>query len=392
MKKTVGLLISLAVLSGGLLWSIKSNAAPAQTPNRKIVVFDEAILNDAAQDALLAKFGVVKIKNLPSANAKVVFLPPVAEVALKGQVGVLRVEEDAEVWASGRAPALQPAEVMPWGISKIQANVVWPTTAGQGVKVAILDTGINLSHPDLAANIVGGYNAISNLKSANDDNGHGSHVAGIIAAVDNEIGVIGVSHGVSLLAVKVLDRRGSGYVSDIIEGLDWAAAQGARVVNMSLGTSSDIVSFHEAVIRTVQAGVTVVAAAGNNYGGAVDYPGAYPEVISVSATDSSDNFASFSSAGPAVDLAAPGAGIYSTYKDGAYKTLSGTSMATPHVVGAAALLLGRPVGANDLNGDDVWNPNEVQNRLEATADDLGTAGKDNFFGAGLVNAARAVLQ
>lgn len=392
MKKTVGLFVSLAILSGGLFWSIKSNAAPAQTPGRKIVVFNEAILNDAAQDALLKKFGAVKIKHLKNAHAMAVILPPVAEAALKEEAGVLRVEDDAEVWATGRTPSLPPAEIMPWGISKIQANTVWATTTGQGVKVAILDTGINLSHPDLAANIIGGYNAISVLKSANDDNGHGSHVAGIIAAVDNNIGVIGASHGVSLLAVKVLDRRGSGYISDIIEGLDWAAAQGAQMVNMSLGTSADILSLHEAIIRATRAGVTVVAAAGNNYGGAVDYPGAYPEVIAVSATDSSDRFASFSSAGPAVDLAAPGASIYSTYKDGKYQTLSGTSMATPHVVGVAALLLGRPVGLNDLDGDGVWDPTEIQNRLEATADDLGDAGKDNLFGAGLVNAARAVLE
>jgi subtilisin family serine protease len=158
-----------------------------------------------------------------------------------------------------------------------------------------------------------------------------------------------------------------------------------NVVNMSLGASSDIQSFHDAVIRAHDAGIVLVAAAGNDSGAAVSYPGAYPEVIAVSATDNTNTIAYFSSVGPEVDLAAPGVGIFSSYKGQTYATLSGTSMASPHVAGVAALLLSQPVKCDtDLSG--TCSPSEVQSRLESTATDLGTAGKDSQYGSGLVNA------
>jgi len=245
-----------------------------------------------------------------------------------------------------------------------------------------------LTHPDLKTNIKGGYNAIYPTKSANDDNGHGTHVAGTIAALNNTIGVVGVGPQINLYAVKVLDRRGSGYLSDVIEGLDWAAANGIQVVNMSLGTSSNVLSFHDAVVRAKAAGVTLVAAAGNS-GGTVSYPAAYPEVIAVSATDNTNTIASWSSRGLEVDLAAPGVSIFSTYKGSSYATLSGTSMASPHVAGAAAVLLTQTAKCDtDLSG--ACSPDEVQARLEATATELGVAGRDNLYGAGLVNVFAAV--
>lgn len=367
---------------------ISTSAEPVA---RKIVVFDSNVVNESAQNALLARFGAVKIKNLDLIGGKAVYLPPIAEAALKHHAGILRIEDDAVVYALGKPTPSQPAEVLPWGVNRIDADLVWSATTGDSVKVAVVDTGIDLSHPDLSANIKGGYNAINSLKSANDDNGHGTHVAGIIAALDNAVGVIGVVPQADLYAVKVLSRTGSGYVSDIIEGLDWAIANGMQVVNMSLGTSVDVQSFHDAIVRTYQAGVVLVAAAGNAYGGAVTYPARYPEVVAVSSTDSADNIASFSSVGPEVDLAAPGASIYSTYKGSTYATMSGTSMASPHVAGAAALVLTTSVGVYDMDADGVWDPAEVQNKLEATAEDLGLVGRDNFYGAGLVDAERAAL-
>lgn len=216
-------------------------------------------------------------------------------------------------------------------------------------------------------------------------------MAGIIGAIDNTIGVIGVGPQIDLYAVKVLDRNGSGYLSDVIEGLDWAIQNKMQVVNMSLGTASNVLSFREAVQRVYQAGIVQVAAAGNS-GGAVSYPAAYPEVIAVSATDQNDVIASWSSRGPEVDLAAPGVNIYSTYKGQTYKTLSGTSMAAPHVTGTAALVLTTPVGIFDLDADAIWDPIEVENKLEATAEDLGTPGPDYLYGAGLVDAEKAVTQ
>lgn len=355
---------------------------------RRIVVFKSGVLNEPARQALVKKFGGVIVKDLTLIDSKAVLLPPGAEAGLSSQPGVLRIDDDVKVVALGKA---QPAEVLPWGIDKIDAELAWPTTTGDPVKVAIVDTGIDLSHPDLQANIMGGYNAINPLKSAKDDNGHGTHVAGTIAAIDNTIGVVGVGPKIDLYSVKVLNAAGSGYLSDVIEGIGWAADHGIQVVNMSLGTSSDVQSLHDAVANAQAAGVTEVAAAGNS-GGLVIYPAAYPEVIAVSATDQTNTIASWSSRGPEVDLAAPGVGIYSTYKGSTYKTLSGTSMATPHVAGTAALVLTTPVGAYDSNGNGRWDPVEVQNKLQATATDLGAASWDPLYGYGLVNAYQAITQ
>jgi len=383
-KKILISLTAFAVIALGAV-SAAPKSSKAEPPARKIVIFDSSVANEAAQEKLLAKFGGVKIKRLPLVRGMVVALPPQAN--LRGEAGILRVDEDAEVTALGKpAPAPVP-QTIPWGISRVGANLAWPQTTGAGIKVAVVDTGIDLSHPDLK--VYGGYNAIYPAKTAADDNGHGTHVAGIIAALNNSVGVVGMGPQINLYAVKVLDRRGSGYVSDIIEGLDWAIQNGIQVVNMSLGTNSDVQSFHDAITRARNAGIVLVAAAGND-GAAVDYPGAYPEVIAVAATDSANNVAYWSSRGPEVDLAAPGVSIYSTYKGGTYKTLSGTSMATPHVTGAAALVLTTSVGAYDLDADGMWDPAEVQNKLEATATDLGAAGKDTLYGAGLLNAFAAI--
>lgn len=381
----LSVLVVLAVVGVALI------SQAAQEPQvRKIVVFESGVLNEPAKETLIKKFGGTKIKDLNLIDGKAVLLPPKSAGALAKQAGVLRVDDDVEVFALAKSQS-QPAEVLPWGVNRIDADLVWGVTTGEAIKVAIIDTGIDVKHPDLSANIKGGVSTVWYTTSFNDDNGHGTHVAGITAAIDNEIGVIGIGPKISLYAIKVLDRRGSGYLSDVIEGLDWAVQNGIQVVNMSLGTAADVQSFREAVQRANQAGIVQVAAAGNT-GSAVTYPAAYLEVIAVSATDSSDNLASFSSRGPEVDLAAPGVSIYSTYKGSLYKTLSGTSMAAPHVTGAAALVLTTAIVGWDLDGNGIWSPAEVQNKLEKTAEDLGMSGRDNLFGFGLVNAEKAALQ
>lgn len=345
---------------------------------RKIVVFNPA-LNEAAKDELIAKFGGVKFKNLDLVGARAVWLPNRAAVEkLALHPAVLRLDDDVIVEAL--------AQVLPWGVDRVDAELVWPGgNTANPVKVGIIDTGISNKHPDLLANVKGGVNTIYSRKSWNDDNGHGSHVAGIIAAINNTSGVVGVAHQADLYAIKVLNASGSGYLSDVIEGIQWAIANGMQVVNLSLGTSSDVLSFHEAVKAAKNAGLVVVTAAGNN-GGAVLYPAAYPEAMAVAALDQNNNLASWSSRGAEIDLAAPGVSIYSTYKGTGYKTLSGTSMAAPHVSGVAALVLNTPVGANDANGNNKWDPDEVQARLQATATDLGGSGFDNLYGWGLVQA------
>lgn len=395
-KKNNILLIGVVLIGLSLANIILAFQLGQEPMKRKIVVFKPQFVNEQAKDELISKFGGIKIKNLDLIGAKAVYLPPKAEASLTKQPEVLRIDDDVLVEALGgvdvsaKPTPSQPFEVLPWGVDRIDADLVWGITTGDPVKVAVVDTGIDVKHPDLVDNIKGGVSTVGYTKSYNDDNGHGSHVAGIIAALDNSIGVVGVGPKIDLYAVKALDRRGSGYLSDIIEGLEWAINNGMQVVNMSLGTTSNVQSFHDAVKKVAQVGIIQVAAAGNN-GGSVLYPAAYPEVIAVSAIDNNDIIASWSSRGPEIDLAAPGTNIYSTYKGSTYKTLSGTSMAAPHVTGVAALVLTQTSKCDfDLNG--VCTPTEIQQRLEMTAEDLGPVGKDNFYGYGLVDAEKAVKQ
>ncbi|MEK6853232.1 MAG: S8 family peptidase [Nanoarchaeota archaeon] len=315
-------------------------------------------------------------------NVLAVEVPVNALNGLLKNPNVVGIEYDAEVQASGKgkpAPS-QPAQQLPWGVNRIDADLANGT--GAGVVVCVVDTGIDKDHPDLQANIVGGRNfvakgAVVDPAKWDDDNGHGTHVAGTVAALDNSVGVIGVAPQASLLAAKVLNRQGSGYLSDVIAGIDYCVQSGADVVSMSLGSNSDVQALHDAVDAAYAGGLLLVAAAGNDYGGAVSYPAAYDSVIAVSATDSSDNLASFSNIGGEVELAAPGVSVLSTYKDGSYATLSGTSMAAPHVSGVAALA----IHANPLLSNV-----EIRSLLQNTADDLGAAGKDSLFGYGLVDA------
>lgn len=287
------------------------------------------------------------------------------------------------------AVPVQPAQSVPWGISKIKADLVSNISTGSMIKIAVLDSGIDLTHLDLKENIMGGYNAISRKASASDDNGHGTHVAGVIAASNNSIGVVGVSSKSSLYAVKVLDSAGNGYLSDLIEGIEWSITNRMNIINMSLGVQ-DSQSLHDAIIKANQAGIVLVAAAGNRPYYPVDYPAAYPEVISVVSTNDNDQIDILCPRGK-IDISAPGINIYSTFKGGSYSTLTGTSMAAPHVTGVVALLLSTPV-KSDLNGDGKVTPLEVKQRLQSTATDLGVAGIDDTYGAGLLNAYQAIIR
>ena len=362
---------------------------------RKIVVWKDGV-SDNSKDEVVRKLHVSKNKNLKIVNGTAVtVLDKKAEKMLREHPDVLRLDDDVLITTLEKTSDLgrqveAAAQSLPWGIDRIDADLVWPTgNTGDPVKVGVIDTGISSKHSDLKTNIKGGVNTIQPAKSWNDDNGHGSHVAGTIGALKNTIGVVGAAPDVDLYAIKVLGANGSGFLSDVIEGLGWAVTNGMQVVNMSLGTASDVQSLHDAITAAYNAGLVVVAAAGNS-GGAVGYPASYPEVIAVSATDSNNNLASFSSRGPEVDLAAPGVSIYSTYKGTGYATLSGTSMASPHVAGTAALVLNTPIGSYDADADGAWDPTEVKQKLQDRATDLGTVGFDNLFGAGLMNAFSAV--
>ena len=243
----------------------------------------------------------------------------------------------------GGGDSTPPPQLLPWGVDRIDAELN-EGSGGAGVTVAIIDTGIQYSHPDLAGAVIAGYNVLKPSNPAEDDNGHGTHVAGTVGARDNDIGYVGVAPDCSLAAVKVLDRRGSGSISGVIAGVDWVAANAGayniKVANMSLGASGFTQSFYNAVASATAQGVTFVVAAGNNSKDAAGYqPASFDNVICVSALDKSDKLAYYSNYGSVVDMIAPGTSVESLWIKSGYNTISGTSMASPHVAGAAALWL-----------------------------------------------------
>ncbi|MEA3324981.1 MAG: S8 family peptidase, partial [Euryarchaeota archaeon] len=257
---------------------------------------------------------------------------------------------------------------------------------GTGVKVAVIDTGMDYTHEDMDANYKGGYDFVSDDPDPFEDyNSHGTHVAGIIAAERNGVGVVGVAPNVSLYAVRVLDSAGFGTASWVIAGIEWAVDNDMDVVVMSLGTSKDSQSLRDACCNASGAGVLLVAAAGNTHGGDVTYPARYDSVIAVTATDPDDDRASLSPIGQEIELAAPGVDIRSTVVGGSsYGNLSGTSQAAPHVAGTAALIISSNL--SDVNDDGVVNNEDVRLQLQSMAQDLGDPGKDDTYGYGLVDA------
>ncbi len=271
----------------------------------------------------------------------------------------------------------------------IDAPEAWAIYSGSGNKtVAIIDTGVDLDHPDLQANIVAGYDFVNADASADDDNGHGTHVAGIAAAVgNNNQGIAGVSWNAKIMPLKVLSASGSGGTFDLAEAIYFAADNGANVINMSLGASCSTPWPNvEAAVNYAQSkGVLLVAASGNA-NNAVYCPAVIEGVMAVGATDNFDarwQMSAFqgSNYGDALEVSAPGQSIYSTVKDGGYDYKTGTSMAGPHVAGLATLVWSF--------GPTLTN-NQVSDLIRSTSDDLGAAGWDPYFGYGRINAWRAL--
>jgi hypothetical protein len=273
-------------------------------------------------------------------------------------------------------PTFLTADNPDWGVKRIKAPDVWDTTTASGIKVAVIDTGIDYNHSDLQGRYAGGYDTANDDNDPYDDHGHGTHVSGTIATALNGSGLAGVAPGVQILAVKALHGDGTGYISDVVEAVDYAMRNGTQVMNFSIGTSYNSSALEEKLNEAAARGIILVAAAGNTSGGSLLYPAAYGSVISVAATDSGDNFASFSSVG--AEIAAPGVGITSTVPGGGYASWSGTSMASPHVAATVALML-----AN--------NQTNIRQSLQNTAIDLGPSGKDGYYGYGLVHSKPATL-
>ncbi len=320
-------------------------------------------------------------RDLRIVPAAVAVIPREAMTSLRVSSSIFSIVEDTKVHTL--------AETLPWGVDHIDADIVQAYSKGAGVRVAVLDTGIDLDHPDL--NVVNNVTFISHTSSGDDDHGHGTHVAGIIAAEDNDTGVIGVAPDAELFAVKVLDKYGDGYASDIISGIEWAIDNNVQIINMSFGAESVPVELEEACDAALDAGIVLVAGAGNTgdasgTGDNVLCPARYDSVIAVASTNPSDIRADDSSTGPTVELSAPGVNILSTFNNGGYVYGSGTSMASPHVAGIAALIIAS--GIADGNSNGLIN-DEVRQTLQDTADDLGDPGRDSLYGFGLVDADEA---
>jgi len=363
-------------------------------PQRSIVILAPDAVEEECCKAVFRLGGRV-VKRLPLIRALVVEGLDRERCSLLGRHhGVKGIEDDIPVRAIGPAVVARPwrplsveqcCGVVPWGVRRVGAPQVWRFTRGEGVTVAILDTGISIDHPDLAPRLRGVYNAVGG--SDDDHNGHGTHVAGIVAGGGIPGGVYGVAPKASLLAVKVLGDDGSGRLSDIIDGLDWCVKQGAPVANLSLGTPVPHPLLKKAVDQAKAAGVLVVAAAGNSgpRPQTLEYPAAYESALAVGACDRSGGVASFSSRGEGLDVVAPGKDIYSTWLRGGYRRLDGTSMAAPHVAGVAALLL---AAARFCGGRaDVW----LRQALLQGAEPLrGLLPEDQ--GKGVISAPRALTR
>lgn len=375
-RKTLLVIISL------LLASLIVPAGAAQEKNEKIPVLIN-FKEKTDTELVKAHGGNVKYE-YTIIRAVAAELPQQAIDALSKNPNIAFIEPDA------KAQIL--ADEIPWGISRIDATRAQSSGfTGNGIKVAVLDTGIDYNHPDLKANYLGGYDFVNADNDPMDDHSHGTHVAGTVAALNNEIGVLGAAPHAGLYAVKVADSSGSCSYSNIIAGINWAVNNNANIITMSLGGTSSSSTLQNACDSAYSKGVVLVGAAGNS-GGAVIYPAAYSSVIAVSAVDSTNTSPSWSCYGPQVELAAPGVSIKSTMPGGLYGYKSGTSMATPHVTGTVALLISTDIAgtAYDANNNGKWDPAEVRSRLQSTATDLGTAGKDDYYGYGLVNAYAAV--
>jgi type VII secretion-associated serine protease mycosin len=272
-----------------------------------------------------------------------------------------------------------------WNLPLIGALDGWSLTRGNAsVKVAVIDTGVDLTHPDLKQRLLPGVNVIEAGGSSNDDNGHGTHVAGIIgASVNNRQGIAGLNWYSRVLPIKALDADGAGTSFSVADGIIDATDRGAKVINMSLGNYASSAFLHEAVRYAYRNDVVLVAATGNDNSNQPGYPAAYPEVVAVAATTRGLEHASFSNYGPYVDVAAPGSAIASTYMGSQYAALSGTSMATPHVSALAALI---------RSANPTLRNTDVMRILTTTSRDLGVRGRDDLFGYGIINVNAAVQQ
>lgn len=387
------LVLVLIVLVPIILEAPLVSASQGQTV--RVIIGIKSGFNYDKAVKVLARLGQSELE-LQEIGAVVLSLPQVVVLHVLKLPFVKYVEEDKLVRAVGEVQ---------WNIEMVNATGVWEeyypnysyAAYGAGTQVAVLDTGVDYTHEDLRGSVV--YCIVSlrnsktyyegaNLKNCADPNGHGTHVAGIIVAKLNGIGVVGVAPGATLYAVKVLGASGSGYVSDVAKGVVEAVKgpddivgtdDDADIISMSLG-GPDSQALRDAVVYAYNSGAILVAAAGNEGAPSPSYPAAYDQVIAVGAINSNYTVATWSNRRP--DVVAPGVNIMSTWPKNKYANASGTSMACPHVSGAVALAQALRVAT----GKSKLAPEAMIGLVRETALDLGVQGPDEYYGYGLVDA------
>lgn len=378
---------ALKLVGGGLAAAGLTGTVTAQSNNQYLVGADtsEAVREARNRaDAVSRVFDFGDIGHVVSAR----FADQAVE-QLEKRRDVRYVEPEGEVQAHHHGRGAHGRDdddddqTVPWGIERVDAITAHDANeTGDGSNVAIIDTGIDATHEDLADVLGNGFAATSCNGGGceedwDDDNGHGTHVAGTVGAIDNDLGVVGVSPDTTLHAAKALDEDGSGTLTDVIACIEWSADESHDVINMSLGASEESSALKEACEYAQEQGCLVIASAGNTSGGDVEYPAAYESVVAVSATDDSDRIARYSAVGEEVDIAAPGTDVLSTIPGDDYGEYSGTSMAAPHVAGGAALLM--------VNG---YTATEARYQLLDTAEDIGL--DDDEQGDGLLDVKAAL--
>lgn len=391
-------LLLLALLTG---YAGFSEAAPASTQGNtppatveevqpyvgwakgRLLVAPRPGLSAAEFDKALKKHNAHSKGYIKQLNTHVIELPAGADEveameALRKNRNLKYVELDMAV--APAATVTDPSYASSWALPKIQAPAAWDSTNGNGITIAILDTGIDGAHPDLVANLVPGWNVYDNNSNTADIHGHGTWVAGVAAmAANNAKGSAGVAWGAKIMPVRIADANAYAYWSTVAQGIYWAADHGAKVVNVSYNGVSGSSTVQSAAQYLRSKGGVVVVAAGNS--GGLESIAANDALLTVAATDQNDARASFSSFGTYVDLAAPGVSVYTTTVGGGYSNASGTSFASPVVAATAALM---------LSANSNLTPADVDRILKTTALDLGTAGFDQYYGTGRVDAAKAV--